>query len=127
MVFVVWCVCGMVCGLSAVTENSRAIGDKQEVDCRCNDNKTADNVLKHGASVRQVEFTSSRNVNVSTGLISAWVQTERHEQTADILGGVQVSASIVISQVRVEECAGVFLVDVNTVGRNSDALKRGSP
>ena len=78
------------------------------------------------ARVLEIELTSSRHVDVTTWLISAGIETERHEQRPTILRGVNVGTTEMIGGIGIEESSSHFLVKVNTVGLNAESIQNWS-
>lgn len=100
----------------------RTGNDHQETDKRAHKRR-----IEQRRRVLEVKFASTRNVDVTAGLIRAGVQTERHEQRANIGRRVDVRTTVVVGGVGIEEVRREVLINVNAMGSNVDVGQRRHP
>jgi hypothetical protein len=104
--------------------------NEQEVDGWCNYNEFTSNrgrgCTNYRRRVIDVELSSTRNIHVSTGLISTRIEIEGDHQYTLIFRSSDISTSKSIRSVIVEEPSRKIIVEIDTMSWDSDSIKSGS-
>lgn len=108
--------------LRAVAKNRRAVRHKQEVDSDTHNDEISvgHQAANLSAGVAEVELTSTRDVDVTRGLVRARVQVPGDHVHTDVIRSVDVSAAEHVRDVGVEELSREVAVQRDTVSLNVD-------
>ena len=110
--------------LSRVSEYSRPVANKQEVDSRCDydQGSVGFGIPDNAGCVFEVELTSAGNIDVSRRLVGSRVQVEGNHEGTAVIGSLDIGSTIVEGKVSVVERGGESVVDGDTVSLDGDSV-----